>query len=116
MYMTIEIIRKPIALDNIKRLAEETFGDMVKMVVDVERQIIAAGGELHSDAESVLLEDGSQQRNLWGINFFPGRPEGNRTEFVSLINIRPSQGNRGQEIEDPQIRQVIGDIMREKIA
>ena len=83
------------------------FGDMIKYVVDVERGVIAIGGELHADAEHVLLERGSRQADLWGANYYPGRGREDCIEFTSLINIRPARGNRGMQVEDPTIREHI---------
>ena len=83
------------------------FGDMVKYVIDVERGLIALGGELHADAEQVLLEQGSRQADLWGANYYPGRGREGCIEFTSLINIQPARGNPGMEIADPGIRERI---------
>lgn len=83
------------------------FGDMIKYVVDVERGVIAIGGELHADAEQVLLEQGSRPADLWGANYYPGRGREGCIEFTSLINIRPARGNRSMEVEDPAIRERI---------
>jgi hypothetical protein len=77
---------------------------MVKFVADVERGVIAIGGELHADAESVLLEQGSRQQDVWGGNYYPGRGPDGCIEFTALINIRPSQGNRSMYIQDPAVR------------
>ena len=81
------------------------FGDMVKYVVDVERDVIAIGGELHADAEALLIEAGSRPQDLWGANYYPGRGRDDCIEFTSLINIRPSQGNRGMEVEAAHVRE-----------
>jgi len=83
------------------------FGDMVKYVVDVERGVIAIGGELHADAEHVLLERGSRAADLWGANYYPGRGREGSIEYTSLINIRPARGNVGMEVGDPAIRERI---------
>jgi hypothetical protein len=100
----IHIISQRIAPDLLERLVRESFGNMVKYVVDVERGAIAIGGELHADAEGALLESGSNSRDLWGANYYPGRgPEG-CIEFTALINIRPARGNPGMEVGDPAIR------------
>ncbi len=61
--MTIEVIRRPISRARLSSLAEAQFGDMVKAVVDVDRGVMAIGGELHSDEEAALIEDGSAQAN-----------------------------------------------------
>ena len=96
--MTIEIIRAPITRAHLSSLAEAQFGDMVKAVVDVERGIMALGGELHSDEEALLLDDGSSQRDLWGINLYPSAEEADWIEYDSMINVRPSQGNRTRAV------------------
>lgn len=86
------------------------FEDMVKYVVDVERGVVAVGGELHADAEELLLDDGSRQEDLWGANYYPGRGPDGCIEYTSLINIRPSQGNRSMVIEDPELRERVKAI------
>jgi hypothetical protein len=89
---------EPVALSH---LVQDGFRDMVKFVADVERGVIAVGGELQTDAEQVLLEDGSQPEDLWGANYYPGRGREGCIEFTSLINIRPARDNPGMEIADP---------------
>ena len=93
-----------ITLEDLRTLTERFFIDMVKYVADIERGIIAVGGELHSDAEAMLLEAGSRQADLWGANYYPGFGAAECIEYTSLINIRPSQGNRSMVIEDAEIR------------
>lgn len=92
-------------------MAESRFGNLVKAVVDVERKIMAVDGELHADEEALLLENGSRQENLWGINIYPELDGPDRVEFDSIINIRPSQGNRSRGVEDPAIREKITQIV-----
>src|SRR3990167_3223142 len=106
----IVLIEQPITLAELKKIAEKTFGDMVKAVVDIEGKVMAVGGELHADEEAFLLERGSQQLNLWGINIYVDKPTQEWIEFDSMINIRPSQGNRSRFIEDENIRKIILDI------
>jgi hypothetical protein len=89
------------------RLVEAHFGDMVKIVVDVARGVIAVGGDLHADAEQVLLESGSRQADLWGANYYPGHGRDDCLEYTALINIRPGQGNRAMEVRDPVVRERI---------
>jgi len=113
--MQIRIVSAPMALDELRRLAAEQFGDFVKAVVDVERDVMAIGGELHADEETVLLEQGAHQAHLWGINLYPDRPSAEFIEFDSMINVRPSQGNRSRAVEDDavqrQIRSIIGRLV-----
>jgi hypothetical protein len=92
------------------RLVKAHFEDMVKYVVDVERRLIAIGGEMHVDGEQMLLEAGSRQGDLWGANYYPGRGRDLCIEFTSLINIRPAAGNRAMEIQDPTLREKVRDI------
>jgi len=109
--MTIEIIRRPISRARLSSLAEAQFGDMVKAVVDVERGVMAIGGELHSDEEAALIEDGSAQEHLWGINLYPAEQGDAWLEFDSMINVRPSQGNRSRNVEDSALRDRIRRIV-----
>ena len=88
------------------------FGDMVKAVVDVEAGIMAIGGELHSDEEAVLLDNGSRQANLWGINLYPEKPSDEWIEFDSMINVRPSVGNRSRFVESGEIREALTQIVQ----
>lgn len=106
------IIRGHIALGDLVTLAEGRFGDLVKAVIDVDRSIMAVGGELHADEEAALLDDGSQQAALWGINLYPadhGQPDW--IEFDSMINVRPSAANRTRSVEDPAMRDRIVAIV-----
>ena len=106
----ILILRERIGMESLERLARESFGDMVKYVVDVERGVIAIGGQLHADAEEILLQDGSRPRDLWGANYFPGRGRQECIEFGSLINIRPAQENPAMEVLDSAIRARMREI------
>lgn len=101
------LIEHPVALADLQRLAREQFGDFVKAVVDVEQGIMALGGELHADDEAFLLDRGSRQRDLWGINIHPFRNGDQRVEFDSLINIRPSAGNLSRSVEAEETRRRI---------
>jgi Protein of unknown function (DUF5674) len=100
-----EIVRldRRIEAGELRRLVAR-FEDMVKYVADLERGVIAIGGEMHADAEALLLETGSRQADLWGANYYPGRGREDCIEFTSLINIRPAAGNRGMELLDPALR------------
>jgi hypothetical protein len=102
----------PVAL---RRLVQDGFRDMVKFVADIERGRVAVGGELQADAELMLLEDGSQLKDLSGANYHPGRGREDCIEFTSLINIRPAQDNPGMEIADPAIRERIRALTFELI-
>jgi len=79
--------------------------------VDVERRVAAVGGELHADAEALLLAHGSRQEDLWGANYYPGRGRDACVELTSLINIKPAHGNRGMTVEDPSLQERVHVLM-----
>jgi hypothetical protein len=109
--MQISIVRTTVTKAALSTMATQQFGDMVKAVVDVEQGIMAIGGELHSDEEAVLLEQGSLQKHLWGINIYPERPPSEWIEFDSMINVRPSGGNRSRYVERAEIRDMVTAIL-----
>jgi hypothetical protein len=110
--MSIRIIREPVTIEELLGMAAEQFGDFVKAVVDVQRGVMALGGELHADEEAFLLEDGARQADLWGINLYPDRLITDLVEFDSMINVRPSQGNRSRSVDDPGLQRRIAEIVQ----
>jgi hypothetical protein len=102
-------------LDELSKMAEDMFGDLVKAVVDVARDIMVVDAELHADEEALLLAHGSDQINLWGINLYPGLEGDDFLEFDSMINLRPSRGNRSRGVEDPAIREHIRRIVKDLV-
>ena len=112
----MEIIRKSLEISELKRMAGATFGNMVKAVVDVERELVAVDAELHSDLEALLLDDGSKQRNLWGVNLYPELEGDEFLEFDSMINLRPSQGNMSRSVENKDIREKIVLVVKKRIS
>lgn len=111
----MRLIDKKISKQELSDIAKERFGDMVKAVVDIELEIMAVGGELHADEEAFLLERGSKQENLWGINIYTSLPLDERVEFDSMINIRPRQNNRSRDVQDLSIREKIVVIVNKLI-
>jgi hypothetical protein len=110
--LDIQVVAEPIGLDVVSSIADQQFGDMVKAVVDVEREVMAIGGELHADEEALLLDHGSVQADLWGINLYlANHPSDDWIEFDSMINIRPSQRNRSRSVEDPETQQRIRRVV-----
>ena len=88
----------------------QEYETMIKIVVDIRKHILSGGGEMHADCESVLLENGSEQDDLWGANWYPNEQ---RIEFESLINIRPRLGNRSIIIQDETLRIQVEAVARE---
>ncbi len=113
--MDIRIIRQSVSRKSLEELAKEYYEDLIKGVVDMKRQIVALGGEMHADAESVLLKDGSDQSDLWGFNILPDRPEEDCLIYESFINIRPRDDYRDLEVENPKIREEMKRIIFEKV-
>ncbi|OGD30042.1 hypothetical protein A2833_02945 [Candidatus Azambacteria bacterium RIFCSPHIGHO2_01_FULL_44_55] len=111
----MKIIKDAISVNELKEIAKNQFGDLVKAVVDVEKEIMAIGGELHADEEALLLEQGSQQKNLWGINFYPEKSGNEWVEFNSMINLRPSQGNKSRGVESIELQKKIREIVSKLI-
>lgn len=114
--MEIKIVKKEISLQEVKRMAEKQFGEMVKAVVDIKKQIMAIGGELHADANELLFKkEGCDFKNVWGINIYPEEAENRRIVFDSLINIKPLSGNRSLSVKDEEIKNKIRKIVNKLI-
>ncbi len=111
----IMVIRSRIEPAQLRRLVGAYFTDMVKYVVDVRRRVVGIGGELHADADQLLLEAGSRQGDVWGANYYPGEGADGCIEYTALINIRPAQGNRSMEVDDETVRKAIREITFELI-
>jgi len=101
----------PVSLDEVRRLADTRFGDMIKGVVDLRRGILLLDAELHADQEAALLAEGSEQSDLWGINLYPGVEGPDWLEFDSMINLRPSFGNRSRGVDDAATRQALEHLV-----
>jgi len=110
------IVQDKINLVDLKQMAEKMFGNLVKAVVDLEKGILAMDAEMHADLEKELIENGSAQENLWGINLYPeffGAE--NFVEFDSMINIRPWQNNRSRGVEDKNTQSKILEIVNKLV-
>ncbi len=107
----MRIITEEITKGELAEIAGTRFGDVVKAVVDVERQVMAIDGDLHADEEALLIEQGSKQEDLWGVNLYPEQPGDDWIEFDSMINVRPSQGNRSRGVEDGTLREKIRSVV-----
>lgn len=111
----MQIVKDSIKLETLKQMAPQMFGNLIKAVVDIEKQIMAVDAEMHSDEEGILLENGSKQSSLWGINIYPENHGDDFIEFDSMINLRPSQNNRSRGVEDAKIREKIIQIVSKLI-
>ena len=111
----MEIITDKISVEEFKEMTDKMFGNLIKAVVDIEKEVMAVDGELHADEQALLLENGSKQENLWGINIYPEKIDEDFIEFDSVINIRPSQQNRSRGVDNPEIRKKILKIVNKLV-
>ncbi|MEJ2053503.1 MAG: DUF5674 family protein [Calditrichaceae bacterium] len=107
----MHIINSKINLSEIWENRKVQNTDLLKIVVDVGRKLIAVDAEMHADLEELLLQNGSEQNDLWGANLFPGKKDDEFIEYTSFINIRPAQGNRDMEVKDEKIKSKIQEIV-----
>lgn len=108
----MRMVTTEITIGDLATMAAGRFGNLVKAVVDVRRDLMVVDADMHADEEAVLLEQGSNQEDLWGINLYPeqfGTPD--FLEFDSMGNIRPRQGNRSRSVDDPDTRAAIAAIV-----
>lgn len=111
MVMNVQLVSSRIGHAALIKLAQKSYGEMIKGVVDVTRGIMALGGELHADAQAALLQDGSLPEDIWGFNIYVAKPRQQRMDYTSFINVRPSAGNRSMEIQDHVLRKRIRTIV-----
>lgn len=111
----MKIIEDKLTFEELKQMAARTFDDFVKAVVDVDLELVAVEAELHSDLEALLQEQGSKQGSLWGVNLYPAAPGKDFIEFDSMINMRPSQGNRSRGVESEEVRNKINAVIEKWI-
>ena len=115
--MGINIVKDAVNKKGLIDIAKEQFGDLVKAVVDIEQEIMAVGGEMHADEEAALIErEGSKRENTWGINLYPGKTDKEWIEFNSVINLKPSFGNRSRGVDDPKIQEKIRNVVEKLVS
>lgn len=111
----MKLIDKRISINNLYKMASKTFGSLVKAVVDIEKEIMVIDADMHADEEKLLLDSGSKQDDLWGINLYPELINDNFIEFDSVINLRPRLNNFSRGIESEKIRNKIISIVNKLI-
>ena len=107
--MKIRLIESKASKQAIREMLE-MHGIYVKVAVDLQKKILAGGGEMHADCRDLLIENGSDIKDIWGASWIP---DGQEIHFTSQINIRPSANNPNMEIADPQIRAQVKAIVTE---
>ena len=114
-YLSMKIVDDKITLSALKTMSKNMFGNIVKAVVDIDKEIMAVDAPMHADEEAELIKNGSKQENLWGINLYPDETGNDFVEFDSMINLRPSANNRTRGIEDLMIRKKIVNIVNKLV-
>jgi len=112
----MQIVKDPITVGDLEQMAQKMFGNFVKAVVDIEKSIMVVDAELHADEEALLIENGSKQTALWGINIYPEMEGDERIEFNSMINIKPHQDNRTRGVDSAEVREQILKVVNKLIA
>lgn len=112
----MQLVNEKIALDELKKMSLKMYNQLVKAVIDIQQEVMVVDAQLHADEETILLENGSEQEYLWGINLYPekfGTPD--FIEFDSMVNIRPSWGNFSRDVENPDIQKNIIKIVNKLV-
>ncbi len=115
--METRIVKDKVTQNELKTLAHEQYGDIIKAVVDVKQEILGVGGELHIDIQSLLIEkENSQGQDTWGINLYLEKAGNDFIEFDSMINLKPLLGNKTRgignlDIQD-RIREIVGKLIK----
>lgn len=114
--METKIVKEKITKDELKTLAHDQYGDIIKAVVDIDKEIVGVGGELHVDIQSLLVErENSIGANTWGINLYLEKTGDGFVEFDSMINLKPNLGNRSRDVENPDIKKKIKEIINKLV-
>lgn len=109
-------IVETISISELKQMAEKMYGTIVKADVDIAKNVVIVDMDMHFDGEQELLEQGSNQQDIWGINFHPAKYDTDEfVEFDSMINIRPAQGNMSRDVESIEVRKQILEIVDQHV-
>ncbi|MCL5795081.1 MAG: DUF5674 family protein [Patescibacteria group bacterium] len=111
----MKIVKDKISKNELDEMSKKMFGNLVKAVVDVEKEIMLVDAPMHSDEEAELIRNGSKQENLWGINLYPEKQGEDFIEFDSMINIKPNQNNRSRSVDDVKIQKIIIQIVNKLV-
>lgn len=92
----------------LKKVSEDLDG-YVKVVIDIKKKIMTAGGTRHVDGEQLLLSQGSRQEDLWGGGV---DLETKAVDYDSMINIRPYQNNPSREVLSHDVRKIMDELIK----
>src|SRR3989344_8143535 len=111
----MKLITNTITKDELKKMSESFAGGLVKAVIDIKKEIMVIDAPMHADEEKELLELGSHQDNLWGINLYPDLANEDFIEFDSMINVRPRLNNFSRGIESQELKTKIVTIVHKLV-
>lgn len=103
----MKLIDKNITISELKKMSTKIFSGLVKAVVDIKKEVMVVDSGMHADEENYLLERGSEQDDLWGINLYPDLETNDFIEFDSMINVRPRLNNFSRGVEDTKLKEKI---------
>ena len=106
--MPLVLITQKASKEEIREMLR-SLKEYIKVAVDTSRGILAGGGSLHADCESVLLQNGSRQEDVWGADWYP---QTKKIRFEAMINLAPRRKNRSMEIQDPKIQSKVKEIIQ----
>lgn len=98
---------EPFTLAEIEQTQEE-HGSYIKAVIDLNKKICSAGAAQHRDSYEVLLQNGSQHYDTWGGGIYV---DTKGITFTSMINIRPTEGNISNSIENSETIQKFTELI-----
>jgi hypothetical protein len=111
----MKIVTESISISELKEMSNRVFGGLVKAVIDIKKEIMVVDADMHADEEKVLIESGSKQDDLWGINLYPKLTEKNFIEYDSMINVRPRLNNFTRSVENKDLQKQIVDIVNKLV-
>ena len=108
----MKIVKDKIEIAELEEMSEKMFGNLVKAMIDIKKEIMAVDAPMHADLLELLMEqENSEPINLWGINIYPEKGKGDFIEFDSIMNLKPGLGNKTRGVEDKIIRGKIIEIV-----
>ena len=111
-----KVIKYPITMDEVRKMAEDDLGDMVKATVDIKQEIIAIGGQYHGDQKELLMGDEySRWEDIWGINIYPNESGEEQIIFDSLVNVKPQFDNNSREVINTTIQDKVKEVVNKLI-
>lgn len=111
----MKLISDSISINELKEMSKRIFGGLVKAVVDIKKNIMVVDADMHADEEKILLEQGSKQDDVWGINLYPELTGNDFIEFDSMINVRPRLNNFSRNIENKDLQKNIINIVNKLV-